>query len=116
MKLAAEENALKRWSTEATNSKEADIYKEAEAKLERMKHETVDALKTLALQSNDERGRQLAPYIKQLFYLAKTSLCESPPSDPSPRLLSLTLSFDNRPHFHVTIKGHKDNRREACGN
>jgi len=48
-KLAAQEDTLKRLSGEATNSKERVNHREEEANLERMKHETVETLKTLSL-------------------------------------------------------------------
>lgn len=48
-KLAARENALKGLSGEATNSKEKVNHREGEANLERMRHETVKALKTWSL-------------------------------------------------------------------
>ncbi|KAF8846687.1 hypothetical protein BDZ45DRAFT_699803 [Acephala macrosclerotiorum] len=48
-KLAAQENALKGLSGEATNSEERVNDKDGEANLERMKHETVEALWTLSL-------------------------------------------------------------------
>jgi hypothetical protein len=48
-KLAAQENTLKGLSGEAKNSKERVDHKEGEASLERMKHETVEALAALML-------------------------------------------------------------------
>ena len=48
-KLAAQENTLKELSGEATNSKETGNHRGREANLERMKHETVEALRTLSI-------------------------------------------------------------------
>lgn len=49
MKLAVQENTLRGLSGEATNNKEMENQREEEANLERMKHETVEALMTLSL-------------------------------------------------------------------